>query len=89
MEVFLEPGGRVNLKAFGPDGETVLAGTWREGAKTGAQQRFDLTIVSGFGAQASGRGFVLVGDNGHIDRVSVQGTSRAQRSSYSLDFRQR
>jgi hypothetical protein len=88
MEVFLEPGGALHLKTFGPAGETVLTGTWRAGAKTGVLQRFDLTIVGGFGAQASGRGFVLVNDDGRIERVSVQGTSRSQRGSYSLDFRQ-
>jgi hypothetical protein len=89
MEVYLEPGGGLHLKTFGPDGETVFTGTWRAGAKTGAQQRFDLTIVAGFGAQASGRGFVLVSGDGRIERVSVQGTSRSQRGSFSLDFRQK
>lgn len=89
MEIFLEPGGALHLKTFGPNAETVFTGAWRASAKTGAQQRFDLTIVAGFGGQASGRGFVLVNDNGRIERVSLQGTSRSQRGSFSLDFRQK
>ena len=89
MEVFLEPDGRLHLKTFGPSGETVFAGTWRDGGKAGADQRFDLTIVSGFGGQTSGRGFVLVGNDGRISSVSVQGTSRASRGAYSLTFRPR
>src|SRR5690606_29735538 len=52
MEVFLERDGRAHLKTFGPGGEAVLEGTWRDGGKTGGSQRYDLTIVSGFGEQA-------------------------------------
>ena len=89
MEVFLERDGRAHLKTFGQAGEVVLEGTWRDGGKAGNDQRFDLTIVSGFGQQASGRGFVLVGGDGGIARVSVQGQARGQRGGFSLDFRQR
>ncbi|MEZ5362325.1 MAG: hypothetical protein R2748_08290 [Bryobacterales bacterium] len=89
MEVFLEPNGQVNLKSFGPQGESVLSGTWKDGGNTGGLQRFDLTIVSAFGSSASGRGFVLVNKVGHIDRVTVQGAGRNLRGGYSLDFRQK
>jgi hypothetical protein len=89
MEIFLERDGRVHLKTFGQAGEVVLEGTWRDGGKAGDNQRFDLAIVSGFGAQASGQGFVLVGADGRIARVSVQGAVRGQRGGYSLDFRPR
>ncbi|MCB1020816.1 MAG: hypothetical protein KDC27_12865 [Acidobacteria bacterium] len=89
MEVFLEPNGQVNLKSFGPQGESVLTGTWKDGGNTGGQQRFDLTILSAFGSSGAGRGFVLVNRAGHIDRVSVQGAAKNLRGAYSLDFRQK
>jgi hypothetical protein len=89
MEVFLEPDGQVNLKTFGEGGETIFTGTWRDGGKPNGQQRFELVINAGGGAAIAGRGFVLVGADGHIDQVSVQGGSRVFRSGYSLDFRQK
>ena len=91
MEVFLEPDGSVQLKAFGPQGETVLKGTWKDGGRSGGQQRFNLSISAGSSddIRTAGRGYVLVGAGGHIDAVSVQGGTRAFRSNYTLSFRQR
>lgn len=91
MEVFLEPDGRLHLKAFGPQGETVLTGTWKDGGNRAGQQRFDLAISGGSSAdiRTAGRGYVLVDNDGHIDEVSVQGGSRVFRSNYKLSFRQR
>jgi len=89
MEVFLEPDGRLRLKGFGPQGETVLTGTWRAGEKRAGQQRFELTIAPGDAAPTAGRGYVLVDNDGHIDQVSVQGGSRVFRTGYTLTFVQR